>query len=158
MSYLTKIPTGSHGSNPTQKRYWKIVSDIVRIRDWHKYKRCISCKKYIYSWKELQAGHFKSWATCRGYSKWDTLNIFGQCAYCNTGFNGNEVGALFKEGIIERHGQERMDYINKLSACPSEKMDNQIIEGKIIEAINSMKDLPEQPEYYQLVIKELKNA
>jgi hypothetical protein len=145
-SWLTKIPMGSHGSNPTQKRFWKVTSDFVRIRD--SKLGCIVCGRIT----DLQAGHYKSWASCRGFSKWDMKNIFGECAYCNTGFNGNEVGAKFKENIIKRHGQERMDYIENLSSYPSEKMDDYIITQKIKAVIEQMALLPEQPEYYQKVI------
>jgi len=153
-SWITKIPQGSHGSNIMQKRYWKVVSDSVRIRDWYKYKKCIACNKYVSSWEYLQGGHYRSWSVCRGYSKWDKLNIFGECPICNTGFNGNEVGAMFKEGIIKRYGQERIDYINKLSSYPSEKMDDIIIEQRIRKEILEMAKLPDQPDYYFKVIKD----
>lgn len=145
---LTFIPTGSHGSNATQKRYWKVTSDFVRIRDFYKYKTCIACGKRVSHWEDLQGGHYKSWASCRGYSKWDTMNIFGECPICNTGFNSNEVGASFKEGILKRYGQERIDYINSLTSYPSEKMENHIIEQKIIERLEEMRDLPEKPDYW----------
>ena len=151
---LTFIPLGSHGSTPTQKRYWKVTSDFVRIRDFYKYKRCIACGRFANHWSELQGGHYKAWASCRGYSKWDKDNIFGECGICNTGFNSNEVGANFKEGIISRHGQERMDYINSLSSYPTEKMEDYIIEDKIIEVLEEMKSLPEQPEYYYKYINQ----
>lgn len=154
-NWLTKIKPGSHGSTPTQKRYWRVVSDFVRIHDWYKYKgRCIACGRYYPSWQDLQGGHYRSWAVCKGYSKWDKMNIFGECAICNTGFNGNEVGALFKEGIIKRHGKERIEYINKLSTYPSEKMDDIIIEGKIRKEIEEMSQLPEKPDYYYKIIND----
>lgn len=145
---LTFIPPGSHGSTPAQKRYWKVTSDFVRIRDFYKYGSCIACGRRASHWSELQGGHYKSWGSCRGYSKWDINNIFGECGICNTGFNSNEVGANFKEGIIKRHGQERMDYIDKLASYPTEKMEDFEIELKIIDRLEEMKSLPEQPEYY----------
>lgn len=153
-TWITKIKPGSHGSTPTQKRYWRVVSDSVRIRDWYKYKRCIACNNPIYNWQDSQAGHYRAWAVCRGYSKWDKLNIFGECAICNTGFNGNEIGAMFKEGIIKRYGQDRIEYINKLSSYPSEKMDDLVIEQKIINEIIEMEKLPEKPDYYYQIIND----
>ena len=146
--FVSKIPAGSHGSTKFQKKYWKVVSDTVRIRDWYKYKRCISCNRYAVDWKYLQAGHFKAWSTCKGYSKWDMKNIFGQCGICNTGFNGMEVGAKFRDGIVDRYGQERMDYIDLLQKYPGEKMDDFKCCLMIKEILKEMKDLPEQPDYY----------
>lgn len=145
------IPQGSHGSSIIQKKYWKVTSDYVRIHDFQKYGTCIACglpKRF----ENIQAGHFKSWAACRGYSKWDIMNIFGQCDFCNTGFNGNEVGVKFRNGIINRYGQERMDYIDSLSSYPSEKMEDHVIVDKIKDVILMMKDLKQQPDYYQKVI------
>jgi len=153
--WLTKITPGSHGSNPTQKRYWRVVSDYVRIRDWHEFQgKCIACDRHYYSWKDLQGGHYKSWGACRGYSKWDRMNIFGECGICNTGFNSNVVGANFEKGIIKRYGKKRMSYISSLDSYPTEKMDDYIIMKKIKQVILEMKDLPEQPDYYFNIINE----
>lgn len=140
-------PSPSHGSTTLQKRFWKLTSDFVRIRDFEKYGTCIACGKRFDSWQESQAGHYKSWASCRGFSKWDVKNIFGECAYCNTGFNGNEVGANFKEGIIKRYGEERMVFINELAKHPVEKLD----EWRIVEQMEALRlefnTLKEKPTY-----------
>lgn len=147
--FIKKIPDGSHGHGKYQKRLWRVTSDTVRIRDWYKHKGiCIACGRYISNWKYLQAGHYKSWACCKGFSKWDQKNIFGECGICNTGFNGNETGAKFKEGIIKRYGKKRMDYIDMLSKYPSEKMDDFKCCLLIKEVLKEMKDLPDQPEYW----------
>lgn len=148
------IPLGSHGSGPIQKKYWKVVSDTVRIRDFFKYRCCISCGKAFYDWNnpDWQAGHYNTYAQCRGYSKFHLDNIFGQCSYCNRGFNGAPAGVRFKETIIERYGQERMDWLNTFQRMPTEKMyDGEIIE-KIRELVIAMKELPAQPDYYQKII------
>jgi hypothetical protein len=148
--WLNKIPLGAHGSTPIQKKYWKVVSDTVRLRDWK--LGCISCGRKPESWQGLQAGHYKSWASCRGYSKWDMNNLFGQCGFCNTGFNSNEVGANFKEGILKRHGLERLVYIQQLNAYPTEKMEDHVIVERIKVLIEAMGDMEARPDYYYLVI------
>ena len=152
--WLGPIPQGAHGSNIVQKKYWKLVSDYVRIRDFETYGTCIACgmRKPL---ERLQAGHYKSWASCRGYSKWDVLNIFGECDYCNTGFNSNEVGAKFRDNIIKRYGQERMDYIEALSSYPTEKMEDHVIVEKMKDVLEKMKELKQKPEYYDKVIARL---
>lgn len=153
LTWQKSIPEGSHGSGTFQKRLWKVVSDFVRIRDFHEYKTCISCGKYFTEWQNAnwQAGHYNPYSVCRGYSKFDLNNIFGQCSYCNRGYNGAPSGAHFKENILRRYGQERMDWLGTFQAMPSEKMDDYIVSKKIKEIIIKMGELPEQPEYYERV-------
>jgi len=149
------IPEGSHGTGTMQKRLWKVVSDTVRIRDFYKYRSCISCGKRCFDWKDIdwQAGHYNPYSICRGYSKFDIDNIFGQCSYCNRGFNGAPAGVHFKEQIINRYGQERMDWLQTFQSMPLEKMDDYTVEKMILVIVKNMKDLPEQPDYYKTVIK-----
>lgn len=148
--WLGKIPLGSHGSGAIQKKYWKVTSDYVRIRDFYQFKgKCISCNKRM-DWQDLQAGHCKSWASCRGYSKWDMLNLFGQCPYCNK-FGDALTGKNFTEEIKNRYGQERIDYIEKLSSYPSEKLEDFEIIDKIKVILRKMGGLPIQPDYYYKV-------
>lgn len=149
--WLGKIPQGSHGSGSIQKKYWKVTSDLVRIRDFHEWKGlCISCTRRSQSWGEFQAGHCKAWGACRGYSKWDTLNIFGQCPFCNQ--NGDVLtGKYFLETVRIRYGQERIEHIEKLASYPTEKMDDYHIAGLIKSRLLEMKELPEQPDYYSKV-------
>jgi Bacteriophage Lambda NinG protein len=149
--WLGGIPQGSHGSTSIQKKYWKVVSDSVRYDvDTHK-NICIACGRYT-PIEKLQAGHYKSWASCRGYSKWDTKNIFAECSFCNNGFNGNEVGANFKENIIKIYGQERMDYIDKLASYPTEKLEDHEIVPMIQAHLLVMSDYKIKPDYYEKVV------
>lgn len=148
------VPEGSHGTGTLQKRLWRAISDTVRIKDFHAYHRCISCGKYFAEWQnpDWQACHYNPYSTCRGYSKFHLDNIFGGCSYCNRGFNGAPAGVRFKEEIINRYGQERMDWLNTFQSMPLAKMDDHIVESMLLTTIKSMKDLPEQPEYYATVI------
>lgn len=150
--WLGPIPQGSHGSSIIQKKYWKVTSDFVRTRDFEKYGTCIACGLAT-PLEKLQGGHFKSWASCRGYSKWDMLNIFGECSYCNTGFNGNEVGAKFRDGIVRRYGQERLNYIDSLDSYPTEKLEDHVIVDKIKKVILDMSILKNKPDYYEKIIQ-----
>lgn len=150
--WLGAIPQGSHGSSIVQKKYWKVVSDFVRRYDFEKYGTCIACERHT-PIERMQCGHFKSWAACRGYSKWEIRNLFGECDYCNTGFNGNEVGVNFRNGIIKRYGQERMDYIDSLSSYPTEKLEDHIIVEKIKDfIIKEYEKIETKPDWYTKVI------
>ncbi len=148
------IPEGSHGTGTLQKRLWKVISDTVRINDIHAYHCCISCGKYFSDWNnpDWQAGHYNPYSVCRGYSKFDMDNIFGQCSYCNRGFNGAPAGVRFKEEIVNRYGQSRMDFLNTFQSFSIEKMDDHIIERMILTTVRNMEKLPEKPAYYQTVI------
>ena len=148
--WIGKIPLGSHGSGAIQKKYWKVTSDFVRIRDAYSYGgRCVSCPRTM-QWQDLQAGHAKAWAVCHGYSKWDMDNIFGQCPYCNK--SGDALtGRAFTDEIRRRHGKKRLDYIESLSRVPLEKIEDHILVGLMKVRLQEMADLPEQPEYYYQV-------
>lgn len=155
--WLSKIPSGSHGSGKYQKKLWKVTSDFVRIRDFHKYKRCISCHRRPSAWNDQywQACHYRAYSVCKGYSKWDVKNIFGGCGYCNTGWNANEIASVFKNSIIERYGKERLDILDMFQKMPSEKLEDFKCVLLIKEVIKEMKNLPEQPNYYITVVNSL---
>lgn len=157
--WIRKIPISqSHGSGKYQKKLWKVTSDFVRIRDWYEYNgECISCGRIMPSWsdKTWQACHYKSFGSCRGYSKFDVKNIFGGCSYDNTGWNANDTASIFKENIIKRYGQKRLDYIDMLAKYPTEKMDDYKCVLLIKEILKDMASLPEQPDYWHDVINML---
>ena len=161
--WISPIPQGCHGSSIVQKKYWKVVSDYVRIRDYFLYATCISCSRRFSSWQEGQAGHYKAWGSCRGYSKYDTKNIFLQCTICNSSGSvqfvskkdSNVTGGNFKDAIRARHGKKRIDFIASLDSYPTEKMEDHIIVDKIELLIILMKNLPEKPEYFNSVILKL---
>lgn len=159
--WLGCIPQGSHGSSIIQKKYWKVTSDFVRIRDFYDYGTCISCNRKPENWdiKEWQAGHYKAWASCRGYSKWFVDNCFGQCSICNSSGSSNFVspkdvnviGGNFKDNIRKRHGEERIKFIESLDSYPTEKLEDHVIVDKIKKVILDMSTLKAKPDYYEKV-------
>ena len=107
------IPTGSHGNTPAQKRYWKVVSDMVRQRDFKKYKgRCVSCPKRLGSWKDGDAGHYKAWSVCNSYFKYELTNLALQCKNCNRASDG-EIGHRFGEELKRRYGEHHLLWISE---------------------------------------------
>ena len=152
---VKKIPLGSHGSGKYQKKLWRVVSDTVRIRDYYEYGVCISCGKPFSHWNESQAGHYKSYNGCRGFSKWDMKNIFAQCAYCNSFRDPNPTGAMFKDNIIRLYGEKRLEYIASFDKLPVEPISDYDVVQVMASLIKDMKDLPEKPDYYYEVIEML---
>ena len=80
----------------------KVFSEYIRKRDMN--KPCISCGKY----GEKDAGHYHTRSMLS--VRWNEVNVNGQCKYCNRFLEGNKEG--YRQGIIERHGQEALDLLN----------------------------------------------
>lgn len=115
--WYTVIPDGSHGSNPIEKKLWRLVTDYVRIRDFEKYGNCISCGKVFTTWDEAQGGHYRPFTKCKGYTKFDYRNVFAQCAYCNSRMNEDkfEGGRIFAHNIVNRFNKKHLDLINEFT-------------------------------------------
>jgi hypothetical protein len=126
-AWFTAIKPGSHGSTPTQKRYWRVVSEYVRQRDFDLYGTCVSCPYHFQSWEEAQAGHWLPYSICNSYYKFDpTFNIAAQCSSCNMALrrSGAHVGHAMGEELKRRHGDHILEQIRK---------DNLSYKGKRIE-------------------------
>lgn len=108
--WFTSLPLGSHGLTPAQKKYWKVTSDFVRKRDFDMYGRCVSCDKHIEDWRETDCGHYKAWAVCNGFFKYDLKNLAMQCKSCNKRSDG-PVGTGFGEELQRRYGEEHLLWI-----------------------------------------------
>lgn len=150
-TWINKIPLGSHGSNVYEKKLWKLTSDYVRIEDFVTYGTCISCNRRFGTWQEMQAGHYRAYSKCVGYNKFNFLNVFGQCAYCNSCMNEDkfEGGRIFAENIVKRYGQGRLDHINTFTKGEPVKRElPQIIDMMRI-IIKAMMSLPIKPDYYR---------
>lgn len=149
-SWIKSIPPGSHGSTPEQKKLWKLVTDYVRIRDFHCYGTCISCNGKFDTWKEAQGGHYISYTKCKGTLKFAYQNCFAQCAFCNSRMNDNKWvgGRIFAENIVKRHGYEWLELIETFSKGEPNKIELPQIIYMMKIVIDLTKDLPEQPDYY----------
>ena len=154
-SFLKCIPIGSHGKTPIQKKVWKLVSDYVRIRDWYKYKGISVTGQYIQHWKEGDAGHFIGWTTCNNVFKFDVRNIHLQQSNSNR-LSSMADGERFAKTINERYGQNYTDFLhsenNKLHGG---KLNDYDLIEYAKEIIEKMKELPEQPEYFNIVLQRL---
>lgn len=151
--WIRAIPEGSHGSGTIQKRLWKLVSDFTRIRDFHAYGKCVATGKPISHWKEGDAGHYIGYTSCNGMFKFDIWNVHLQSSNSNawgdqsTGFNfGEELKRRYGENFLEELKAENKLHVN-------EKLYKQTLVEEMEEIIEMMKSLPEQPDYYERVIK-----
>ena len=155
--WIGAIPQGSHGTGKIQKKAWKVVSDFVRIKDFHLHGSiCFGCKENkIHHWKDGQAGHWKSWGYSNSYAKYEIRNLLMICANCNTNEDGL-VGYRIGEQLNKMYGKKNEDYIiEQNNAYRGKKMEEIVLVEMIEMYIRAMKDLPEQPDYYQKVIEQL---
>lgn len=152
--WLNKIPLGSHGSTPLQKKLWKVTSDYVRIHDFLTYGTCPSCNKPFTSWQESQCGHYRAYSLCKGYKKFDRLNLFAQCPYDNSKMNEDkfEGGRIFANNIVKRYGQERLDLINTYTQGSPEKLEVPKLIEMINEILELFKPLSIKPDYYDKIM------
>lgn len=111
--WFKRIKPGSHGSTPSQKRYWAVISELVRKEDWTKEPRCKTCGCVLASWQDGQCGHYKSFATCHSWFKYERKNLALQCPTCNANFRkDNSIGFAFGTYLISKYGTNILDWID----------------------------------------------
>lgn len=154
--WVRSIPQAQgHGSGELQKRLWRLVSDYCRIRDWYQYKRCVATNDYIMNWKESDAGHFISYSICNGMFKFDIWNVHMQSKRSNA-WGGQSLGHSFGEELKRRYGESIIDELKAENRKHvGEKVDNELVVQEMIDILELMKSLPEQPEYFERVMNKL---
>ena len=111
-AWFMAIKPGSHGTTPAQKRLWRIVSDTYRLEDWKNDPHCRTCGVYLHSWTDGQCGHYKSWAACHSWFKFERKNLALQCATCNANFQKtNVIGFVFGTYLQSKYGMSVVDWI-----------------------------------------------
>lgn len=112
-SWFSDIKPGSHGSTPALKRLWRIVSTVVRERDFERYGKCVSCPTRFTNWREGHAGHYLPYSICHSWFKFDITNIALQCKSCNMSLtrSGAHVGHAMGEELKRRHGVDVLEWI-----------------------------------------------
>lgn len=152
-AWIRAIPLGSHGSGHLQQRLWRLTSDYCRIRDWYRWgNKDVASDRIIPDWRSGQGGHFISYTACRGIFKFDESNIHLQHGYSNK-FPTRETIKHFEEELARRYGKEYvagLEIANRETPLP---IRNEDVLKEIEWYLNDFKNLPEQPDYYERVIK-----
>lgn len=111
--WFNRIPYGSHGSTPAQKRLWKVLSDTYRQEDFELYQgRCPICNKPVEDWNHLQLGHFHRWSLCNSFFKFARENLLGICASCNI-HDGGLTSYKFAERLKQKYGEDHLLWIEQ---------------------------------------------
>jgi len=112
-AWFKALKPGSHGSTPSQKKAWKVVSDYVRERDWNESKYCRDgCGTLIENWKDADCGHYKAWSSCNGLFKYELKNLCMQSSNCNRKSDG-VVGHGLALYFMQKYGQKHLGWIEK---------------------------------------------
>lgn len=150
--WTKSIPKGGHGSTDMQKRYWKLMSDYIRIKEWYDYGTCVSCNRRLDAWNEGQAAHWKSWGSSNSWGKFNMDNIALSCANCNR-LDDGEIGHNFGEELKRRLGENILEEIRAFdNSQRGKKMEEHEICLKMENLVKKFDELDEQPEYYSRVI------
>lgn len=152
--WVKAIPESqAHGSGTLQKRLWRLVSDYVRIRDFHAYGGvCIATGVKIGHWSQGDAGHWKSYSICRGLFKFDPINIHLQSKTSN-GWGGQEIGHAYGENLKKRYYNGILDVINDANKLQSLKFSEIQVLDETERIINLMGALKQKPSYYSRVVE-----
>lgn len=155
-AWFMVIPTGSHGSNPVQKRLWKLTSDYVRIFDAENHGVCVSCDNKIDSWKDGDCGHYKGWTSCNVYFKFARINLSWQCSYCNRLSDGS-VGFRFSQTLKKRHGDHVLSQIETDNKTfHGGKFENIILVEMAKELVEEFKkNTSQKPDYFESVLMKM---
>jgi len=103
--------------------YWWYFARYIRMRDYQKYGKCISCNRQT-DFEQMQAGHFVPVATGGFSLLLDPTNVNGECEGCNgfdemhlRGYERNldiRYGAGTGEELVRRKHQDSMKEWSKL--------------------------------------------
>jgi len=93
-------------------RAWAILSDYSRLRDFAKYRTCISSGEVVDHWRSFHSGHYASMGSCGASAGFYDLNVNGQTYYENM-HGGMESGGRYKDELVRRYGE---DVIQKIEA------------------------------------------
>lgn len=166
--WIAAIPLGGgHGTGQYEKRLWRLTTDYVRIRDWHKYGgRCVATGRYISSWKAGSAGHFIRWSVCNASFKFHPMNIHLQSIESNSGigysdYDEDEWGTsdhqtliAFERTLRQRYGKNIIEHIKHANRqCQGHKFGTYECMQAIDAMLTLMYELPEKPLYFKHVVK-----
>lgn len=110
--WFNKIPYGSHGNTPHTKRLWKVISDTYREEDFNRSPHCPCCGLKFNHWSEGHLGHWLRYSLCKGWMKFERVNLALICPGCNRKDDAITLKKMGEE-LQMRHGGDILDYIEQ---------------------------------------------
>ena len=122
--WFKAIKPGAHGQTPAQKRLWRVVSEKYRqddVRDYGAY--CGACGAKMSDWSDLQLGHWLRWSLCKGWMKYERMNLVSICAGCNMKDDAITLKRI-GQALERRHGEGILEHIElKNNMMPPTKLE-----------------------------------
>lgn len=108
--WFKAIKPGAHGNNAHTKRVWRVVSETYREEDWNESPKCPCCNIKLESWQDGQLGHWLRYSLCKGWMKYERVNLAMICPGCNMKDDAITLKRL-GEHLQMKYGPDVLDYI-----------------------------------------------
>lgn len=150
--WLKCVPEGKHGSGSIQKRLWRLKSDFVRIRDWTAFGTFIDTGEPIRHWNDAQAGHWRSWAECRGMFKFHEMNIHAQSPKGNS-WPTSTTWENYRRNLVNRYNEDFVQAIDSSNKNWELKITTEKVMAEIERTIKMLGMMETKPPYWQRLMK-----
>ena len=91
------------------------------MRDFVKYKSCISSNTKILNWNDTDAGHYVTMGGHGALVGFSDINIHAQSKSENA-WGGMEAGARYRDNLVKRYGENILSDIEALKINLSRQM------------------------------------
>lgn len=144
LPYYTKIDTLRY--NSVKGKSWRLLTDYCRLRDFIKYRSCVSCGSFLSQWRDCDGGHYISMGGHGASIGFSDKNVHAQCSKCNLQAS-QHTGFYYKEELTRRYGEEIHSELEHLKNT-SIKADDFFFVKKIEEIYEKFQSLKrESPDY-----------
>lgn len=151
-AWIKAIPRGVHGSGHLQQRLWRLKSDFVRIRDWTQFGTFIDTAVPICNWYDAQAGHWRSFAECRGMFKFHEMNIHAQSPKGNS-WPTSTTWENYRKNLTNRYNSQFIDAIDLSNKNWPLKITTELVLKEMERTIRMIEMLSTQPPYWERMMK-----
>jgi len=94
---------------------WAIFSDYIRLRDFLKYGKCVSCPHRFEHWRDGDAGHYVSVTRGNFLTLFHEKNVNLQCKKCNNPNWTPDAAIPYRVELDRRWGNGTADEIEALA-------------------------------------------
>lgn len=111
---------------------WAIFSDYIRLRDFLKYRKCVSCNHRFEHWRDGDAGHYVSVTRGNFFTLFHEKNVNLQCKRCNNPDWTSDAAIPYRIELDRRWGAGTADEIEALAARRDAKAYSTLEYGRAI--------------------------
>lgn len=94
---------------------WAIFSDYIRLRDFLKYGKCVSCEHKFENWRDGDAGHYISVTRGSFLTMFNDKNVNLQCKKCNNPNWTSDASIPYRRELDRRWGAGTANELEELA-------------------------------------------